>query len=115
MKLRHQKILLCITLALVLLCLTFFAGLYIGSHIGRCRAVVDRNWRQFEQAEDKIALGDTLSNPSIVYGQSIREIWNNPDVEGAKLYFKCDPPKTTHDADGYAVKRQDGKWYYKIP
>ncbi|MBN2139347.1 MAG: hypothetical protein JW720_16205 [Sedimentisphaerales bacterium] len=115
MKLRRQKVLLCITLAMALLCLGFFAGLYLGSHIGRCRAVVDRHWSDFEQAEDKIALGDTLSNPSVVYRLSIREIWKDPDTKRIKLHFKCDPAKTSGESDGYAVKREDGKWYYKIP
>ena len=115
MKLKQQKIVLYITLAAGLVSLGFFAGLYLGSHVGRCRAVVDRHWREFEQATDKVALGATASNPSLVYGQSIREIWHDPEARDIKIYFKCDPAMTAHDSDGYAYRGEDGRWYYKIP
>lgn len=115
MKLKQQKILLYITLALGFLCLGFFAGWYLGAHMGKCKAIVERQWREFELAADKVALGATASNPSLVYGQSIRGIWHDPDTKSIKLYFKCDPAMTSGDSDGYAYKGKDGRWYYKIP
>ena len=115
MTLKQQRIVLYITLGLGLVCLGFFAGWHLRGHMGKCKAIVERHWREFERAPDKVALGGPLSNPSLVYGQSIREIWRNPDAGDIKIYFKCDPAMTTHDCDGYAYKGKDGRWYYKIP
>lgn len=115
MKRRQQTIILCITLVLVLVCMGFCVGFYLGSHVGKCKAILERHWREFEQSTDKVALGATASNPSLVYGQSIREIWKDPETKYIKLYFKCDPRVCRGDSDGYARKDENGKWYYKIP
>lgn len=115
MKITHQKRVLYTTLALAFICLGFIPAWYLGLHAGKCKAIVERHWREFELDPNKVVLGTPASNPSIVYGRSIREIWPNPDTKEIKIYFKCDPPMTSGDSDGYAFKNHTGVWHYKIP